>query len=77
MLTDRLTDLPTYIVARRRAAWPPASAVIGISILVILLAVTLLGPYLWQVDPETQDLVNRLAPPWGLGGTSAHTLGTD
>jgi peptide/nickel transport system permease protein len=75
--TFRLTDLPTYAVARRPAAWLPASAVIGISILAILAVVTLLGPYLWQVDPEAQDLVNRLLPPWGLGGTGAHPLGTD
>jgi len=64
-------------VAQRRTAWPPASAVIGISILAILAMVTLVGPSLWQVDPEAQDLVNRLMPPWGLGGTSAHPLGTD
>jgi peptide/nickel transport system permease protein len=58
-------------------SWPPMSAVVGMSILGFLLAVTLLGPYLWRVDPEAQDLVNRLAAPWGLGGTSAHPLGTD
>jgi peptide/nickel transport system permease protein len=51
--------------------------VIGLSILVILGAVALLGPSLWRLDPEAQDLVNRLAPPWGLGGTSTHPLGTD
>jgi peptide/nickel transport system permease protein len=50
---------------------------IGISILVMLAAMALLGPSLWRLDPEAQDLVNRLAPPWGLGGTSAHPLGTD
>ena len=50
---------------------------IGISTLVVLAVVALLGPSLWQVDPEAQDLINRLAPPWGLGGTSAHPLGTD
>jgi peptide/nickel transport system permease protein len=70
-------NLPTDVVAGRRAAWPPASAVVGISILAMLVMVTLLGPALWQVDPEAQDLVNRLTPPWGLGGTSAHPLGTD
>jgi peptide/nickel transport system permease protein len=70
-------DLPTSIVARQSAAWPPASAVIGISILAMLAVMTLLGPSLWRLDPEAQDLVNRLAPPWGLGGTSAHPLGTD
>jgi peptide/nickel transport system permease protein len=64
-------------MARRSVAWPPASAVIGISILVMLVAMALLGPSLWRLDPDAQDLVNRLAPPWGLGGTSAHPLGTD
>lgn len=73
----RLTDLPTYAMARRPASWPAASAVIGITILTVLAVVALLGPSLWQVDPEAQDLINRLAPPWGLGGTSAHPLGTD
>jgi peptide/nickel transport system permease protein len=63
--------------ARRPASQPSASAVIGISILAILAVIALLGPSLWRVDPEAQDLINRLAPPWGLGGTSAHPLGTD
>jgi peptide/nickel transport system permease protein len=73
----RLTALPTYFVARRPASWPAASAVIGISILVVLAVVVLLGPSLWQLDPEAQDLINRLVPPWVFGGTSAHPLGTD
>ena len=73
----RLTDLPTYRVARRPVPRPPVSAVIGISILTGLALLALLGPSLWRVDPEAQDLVNRLATPWGLGGTSAHPLGTD
>ena len=64
-------------VARRPTSRPPASAVIGISVLAILVVMALLGPSLWRVDPEAQDLVNRLAPPWGVGGTSAHPLGTD
>jgi peptide/nickel transport system permease protein len=64
-------------VARRPTSRPPASAVIGISVLAILAVMALLGPSLWRVDPEAQDLVNRLAPPWGVGGTGAHPLGTD
>jgi peptide/nickel transport system permease protein len=78
LLTEFPTpDFPTSAVARRSVAWPPASAVIGMSILVMLIAMALLGPSLWRLDPDAQDLVNRLAPPWGLGGTSAHPLGTD
>ena len=68
---------PAARIVRRTRSWPPPSAVIGISILVLLAAMAVLGPSLWRVDPETQDLVNRLIPPWGLGGTSAHPLGTD
>src|SRR3954470_19394500 len=72
-----LTNFRPDTVARRSPAWPPASAVIGISILALLIVVTLVGPTLWRLDPNAQDLVNRLAPPWGVGGTSAHPLGTD
>ena len=43
----------------------------------MLVGMAVLGPSLWRLDPDAQDLVNRLAPPWGLGGTSAHPLGTD
>jgi peptide/nickel transport system permease protein len=64
-------------VGRRPTSTPPASAVIGVSILAILAVMALLGPSLWRVDPEAQDLANRLVPPWGVGGTSAHPLGTD
>ena len=35
------------------------------------------GPWLWPIDPEAQDLLNRFTPPWGLGGTLDHPLGTD
>jgi peptide/nickel transport system permease protein len=51
--------------------------VIGISILAVLAMLALAGPAIWPVDPDSQDLINRLAPPWGLGGTSAHPFGTD
>jgi peptide/nickel transport system permease protein len=43
----------------------------------LLAALAVLGPWFWPVNPETQNLANRLAPPWGLGGGAAHPLGTD
>jgi peptide/nickel transport system permease protein len=55
----------------------PPSAVLGSSILVLLAAIAAFGPMFWRVDPEAQDLINRLASPWGFGGTAAHPLGTD
>ena len=49
----------------------------GVVILALLLLGAAFGPLLWRVDPQAQDLVNRLAPPLGFGGNSAHPLGTD
>lgn len=79
-VTTRVRPAPDRDVARptRRAiTWPPPSALLGVAILLLLTMVALAGPSLWRVDPEAQDLVNRLAPPWGLGGSAAHPLGTD
>ncbi len=52
-------------------------AAIGLAVLSFLAVVAVFGPVVWPVHPETQDLANRLAPPWGFGGTAAHPLGTD
>jgi peptide/nickel transport system permease protein len=79
-VATRARPLPARFAAlpvRRPRAWPPPSALLGAGILLFLAVVALAGPSLWRVDPEAQDLVNRLAPPWGLGGSTAHPLGTD
>jgi peptide/nickel transport system permease protein len=60
---------------RRRAL--PLEAIIGVGLLALLIFAIAAGPLFWSVDPEAQDLVNRLAPPLGFGGTVAHPLGTD
>lgn len=64
---------------QRSTPWPRAdvSGVVGLVLLALLLLGAALGPFLWRVDPQAQDLVNRLAPPLGFGGTRAHPLGTD
>ncbi|MBA2595919.1 MAG: ABC transporter permease, partial [Chloroflexia bacterium] len=61
---------------RARVALPP-SAAIGLFILMVLAAGAVLGPILWPVSPDAQELGNRLAAPWGFGGSAAHPLGTD
>lgn len=65
--------------APRRIVWrrPVPSAVLGLSILVLLVLVAVSGPSLWPLNSEAQDLMNRLVPPWGFGGSLAHPLGTD
>lgn len=50
---------------------------VGVILLALMLVGAALGPLLWRLDPQAQDLVNRLAPPLGFGGTRAHPLGTD
>lgn len=59
------------------AAGISPSGVAGVVILALLLLGAALGPLVWRVDPQAQDLVNRLAPPLGFGGTRSHPLGTD
>lgn len=71
-----LTGRARRVVTAPRA-WPPPSALVGMTILILLAVGAIAGPWLWRVDPEVQDLMNRLAPPWGLGGTHQHPLGTD
>ena len=64
----------TRSVARPRST---PGGTLGVIILSLLLLGAAFGPLLWPVDPQAQDLVNRLAPPLGFGGTTAHPLGTD
>lgn len=62
------------------AVTPPRitpSGIVGVVILTLLVLGAAFGPLVWRVDPQAQDLINRLAPPLGFGGTRAHPLGTD
>ncbi len=70
---------PVRMRARQSVALPriTPSGAVGVVILALLVLGAAFGPLVWQVDPQAQDLVNRLAPPLGFGGTRAHPLGTD
>lgn len=61
----------------RPRSMPAPSVIFGFGVLAALGFLAMLGPWFWPVDPQAQDLMNRLAPPWGLGGTRSHPLGTD
>jgi len=50
---------------------------IGGVLLGLVVFASLLAPALTAYDPLKPSFSQRLAPPWGLGGTRAHLLGTD
>jgi peptide/nickel transport system permease protein len=51
--------------------------VIGGALLGLVVLASLLAPALTSYDPLKPSFSQRLAPPWGLGGTPGHVLGTD
>lgn len=50
---------------------------IGFIILALVLVCAIAAPWLAPVDPNAQDLLNAIAPPFMGGGTTEHWLGTD
>ncbi len=51
---------------------------IGGVILGLIILAAVAGPWLWPLDPASQDLAHRLAPPvWSAEGTWLHPFGTD
>ncbi len=54
----------------------PTVAIGGVLLGLVVFA-SLLAPALTAYDPLKPSFSQRLAPPWGLGGTRAHLLGTD
>ena len=58
--------------ARRHATMATGAVLLGLVVLAGVLA-----PALSVYDPLKPSFSQRLAPPWGFGGTAAHILGTD
>jgi peptide/nickel transport system permease protein len=52
-------------------------AVVGLVLLCGLVVLAVAGPALAGGDPNELNLVGRLQPPLGFGGSPAHPLGTD
>jgi peptide/nickel transport system permease protein len=50
---------------------------IGAAILLLVVAAALLAPAIAPYDPNDQDILNSLAPPFGPGEAGLHLLGTD
>jgi len=86
-MAERTLPLPGAATARPHADQATAAAAkrkhrgraiaLGLLPLLAFLALALIVPVLWTVDPAAQDLSGRLAAPVGLGGGWGHPLGTD
>jgi peptide/nickel transport system permease protein len=60
---------------RRRPGLVPA---VPLTILVVFVGMAILAPLLTAYDPQQNDLIESLTPPfWVAGGSTEHWLGTD
>jgi peptide/nickel transport system permease protein len=63
--------------ALRRWGQRHPTMTIGGMLLGLVVVATLFAPVVTRHDPLKPSFSQRLSPPWGLGGTRAHLLGTD
>ncbi len=69
--------LPAVPLVRSDARRRPLGLLLALGWVVLMLAVALGGAALRPYGITVIDLRHRLAPPFGMGGTAAHLLGTD
>jgi peptide/nickel transport system permease protein len=62
-------------VTRRRRPGP--LVLVGSALLALTVLASTAAPLLSASNPVRPSFGQRLRPPWGLGGTSSHPLGTD
>jgi peptide/nickel transport system permease protein len=55
----------------------PTKAVVGFTVLAVVIACAALAPWIAPYDPNDQDILNSLAPPLAIGDGGMHLLGTD
>jgi peptide/nickel transport system permease protein len=53
------------------------TALVGGILLALTVLASVFAPVLASSDPVKPSYSRRLAPPWGIGGTSDHVVGTD
>ena len=55
-----------------------AGFLLGLGFLLVIAAISILGPMVFELDPYGQNLLKRLKPPfWMQGSDPEHLLGTD
>ncbi|TDC52760.1 ABC transporter permease [Jiangella ureilytica] len=64
---------------RRRSLRGHTTGIIGTVIVVGMALAAIVGPWLLGIDPNAQELSDRLLPPWSQSGdgSTLHILGTD
>ena len=72
-----MTTAPPPSAAVGRAGLKSPLLVAGAFLLAVIVLASALAPVLTASDPLKPSFGRRLAAPWGLGGTTAHVLGTD
>jgi len=72
-----VTTAPPPSAAVGRAGLKSPLLVAGGFLLAVIVLASALAPVLTASDPLKPSFGRRLAAPWGLGGTTAHVLGTD
>ena len=72
-----MTDAPLDIPAAPWLGRRHLTMAIGSALLGLVVVASALAPVLSAYDPLKPSFSQRLAPPWGFGGTAAHVLGTD
>jgi len=59
------------------AVWRHKSAAVGLVLVSLVVLAALLAPWLAPYDPNAQDIMQNLRPPFWAGGDMEHPLGTD
>src|SRR3954451_14251111 len=64
---------------QRGRHWPIRSAtgIVGFALIALLIGAAVAGPWFLPMDPAKQNLIARLQPPVGFGGSWSHPFGTD
>ncbi|HXA94102.1 MAG TPA: ABC transporter permease [Candidatus Dormibacteraeota bacterium] len=73
-MSGRRVDAP---VTNSGAGRLSPTALVGGILLALTVLASVFAPVLASSDPVKPSYSRRLAPPWGIGGTSAHVVGTD
>ncbi|NTE65094.1 ABC transporter permease [Agrobacterium tumefaciens] len=77
MMLQRTPPDHLRVKAKKDRTKTPLLVCVALACLALLVATAVFANVIIPFDPAAIDLLARLSPPLGLGGTAAHPLGTD